>query len=76
MNAERREKLDLQIAPLEAVKSTLEDLRDQEQEAFDNMPGSLQNGEKGEKAQEAVNTMDSAISHIEDAISDIETAKE
>jgi seryl-tRNA synthetase len=61
----------------EEVKTVLEGLRDEEQEAYDNMPESFQNGEKGEKAQAAITAMEEAISSLEEidnTLDDIETA--
>ena len=75
MNKQRREALAKQIAPLEEVKSQLDDLLSEEQEYKDNMPESLQNGEKGEAADNAISEIESAISSIEEAISNIENAQ-
>ena len=72
MNNDRRKAIALirgeveQLAEqLDSVKTQLEDLRDEEQEYFDNMPESLQGGEKGDAAQEAVNQLDSAIDALD-----------
>lgn len=66
----------------ESIESEISDFRDQEQEYFDNMPESLQNGERGIKAEEAVNALDSAqeIAHeltykleaLNDALKEVE----
>lgn len=56
------------------VQSQLETLRDEEQEYYDNMPEGLQAGEKGDKAQEAVDNLDSAVSETETAHDSIEEA--
>ena len=45
----------------------LETLRDDEQEYYDNMPESLQGGDKGQQAQEATDNIDHAISSLEEA---------
>ena len=42
---------------------------DEEREAFDNMPESLQQSEKGEATSEGLNTLDSALAAL-DAIMD------
>ena len=75
MNKQRREALAKQIAPLEEVKSQLDDLLSEEQEAFDNMPESIQCSEKGEASSNAIGEIESAISSIEEAISNIENAQ-
>ena len=41
--------------------SLIEDALDDEQEYFDNMPSSFQDGEKGEAAQEAIDSLQEAI---------------
>ena len=60
------------IESLEDSKSMLEAVRDEEQDSYDNMPESLQNGERGEIAQEALNNLEEAISNIESAIDEIQ----
>ena len=53
---------------LEDAKSDIETIKDEEQEYYDNMPENMQGGEKGEKAQEAVQAMEDALSALEDAM--------
>ena len=91
MNKVRRKELTDLLEKFESIQSLLLDLkdglqsvRDEEQDAFDNMPESLQESERGEKMNTAIDALDEAISYIEDDISDvmdsvkdsIETAKE
>lgn len=64
--AEVQDQIGSAVAMLEAAKADLESLRDEEQEYLDNMPESLQGGEKGEAAQAAVEKMDEAINAIEE----------
>lgn len=80
MNNERRKQLaalldDLQqtglrdaMAKLEDVKNELESLRDEEQEAFDNLPPSLQDGDRGQAMNDAIEKMDGALSTLDDLI--------
>jgi hypothetical protein len=67
MNNERRK----QIADLIAQLSTIEDdastLAEQEREYFDNMPESLQQGEKGIAAEEATDDLDNAVMSVSEA---------
>lgn len=49
----------------EALKEDLEGMRDAEQEAFDNMPESLQGGAGGEASEAAISAMEDAITLIE-----------
>ena len=62
------------------VKDSLEGIRDDEQEYFDNMPESLQGGDKGQNAEQAISQLDDAVNDMEsvdfeDLISKLEEAK-
>lgn len=76
MNNQRRKDIAKAAALIEDAKSILEDALAEEQEYLDNMPESFQNGEKGELAQAAIDALDEAGQHLDDAISAIETAGE
>lgn len=76
MNKARRTKLHKAIELLEQVNSILEDCNQEENEYYDNMPESFQSGEKGDKAQQAISSIDDAYNQIEDTISFIEDAIE
>lgn len=54
----------------------VEGLRDEEQEAFDGLPESLQGGERGDQMQEAIQYLDDAISGIEEASGLIDSSRE
>lgn len=72
MNAQRRKKLDEINGMLAEARAELETVRDEEQEYFDNMPESFQNGERGQKAQEAIDAMETVIGALENIeLSDI-----
>ena len=45
----------------------LDALKDEEQEAYDNTPESLQESERGQAMEEAINQMEEAYSQIEEA---------
>ena len=73
MNKARRaelEKIVERIADLrvmaDEIKTDLEAIRDEEQDYFDNMPESLQGGEKGENAQTEIDAMEEAINALEE----------
>ena len=76
MNKQRRKALDAIMGKIDEAKAELENLRDEEQEYFDNMPQSFQQGDKGQKAESAISYMEDAISELESAYSNIENAKE
>lgn len=65
MNKARRKQLEEIVNALEEQKFTIESVCEEEQEAFDNLPESIQYSEQGE-------TMESDISDMVDAVSDLE----
>lgn len=74
MNKQRRKQLEDIQNNLQNIMSELEILKDEEQEYFDNMPDSLQYGEKGDKAQEAVDAIEGAINGIDEVLESINNA--
>lgn len=76
MNATRRTELQKISADLNDALSRLQQCAADEQEYFDNMPESIQCGEKGQKAEESAQALQEAADEIENQISNIETATE
>lgn len=72
MNKIRRTKIKEQIEAMEIIKSNIEDILSEEQDAFDNMPESLQYSERGETSQDAIDSLDNAISSLEDALEELQ----
>lgn len=68
MNKVRRKNLATIIETLEAMKSSLEDVRDEEESAFDNLPESIQESERGETMQEIVDALYDACDSLEETI--------
>jgi len=66
MNNERRKEIQKLIDRCIDLKNDVELIRDEEQEYFDNMPESIQAGDKGERAQTAVDALEAAIGSAED----------
>lgn len=54
------------------IVSDLESIRDEEQDAYDNLPESLQEGERGQDMQAAIENMENALSALEDIGLDVE----
>lgn len=75
MNAQRRKEIAAAILTLDEAKNQIEAVRDDEQAAFDNLPESLQQGEKGQSMEEAIGNLDDAISEMESAISTLEAVQ-
>ena len=82
MNKERRKAIDALIAEIrglenemtclvQQVEEAVEMILGDEQDAFDNMPESLQCAEKGEAAQEAINNLEYADGEMGSWLSDI-----
>jgi predicted nucleic acid-binding Zn-ribbon protein len=67
MNQARRNVINNQISTLQDVESQLTDVLEGEQDAYDNMPESLQGGERGEAMQEAINQLEEAMEAIRNA---------
>lgn len=74
MNRSRRQRIqkavDAYLTKLEEIKENLinelTEVKDEEEEAYYNMPESLQDGEKGKAMQEAIDALDYAVSEIEE----------
>lgn len=52
---------------LEETRNELEVLKDDEQEAFDNLPEDLQQGERGAQMKEAIDQLEEATSKLQEA---------
>lgn len=81
MNKQRRAVLEDIIQRLnsasEIIADALDDLngaKDEEQEYFDVMPESLQGGERGQAAEEAISWMEDASGNLEDVVSTLDDA--
>lgn len=68
MNANRRKAIQTCIDQLEALQNEIENHMSDEQEYYDNMPESFQNGEKGETAQNAIDNLESTIDSIRESL--------
>lgn len=74
MNKDVRKEIQELIEQLDAIKTRVEELRDDEDNKYSNLPDSLQNSEKGEKMQEAIDNLDSASGSIEEAMDFLQEA--
>lgn len=54
------------------AQEILEEVKDEEQEAHDNLPESIQYGERGEEMEGYIEMMDESIGYLEDANSVLE----
>ena len=67
MNMQRRKRIEKIGMTLEDLFEELQALQEEEQEAYDNMPESLQSSERGEAIYEAIGNLESAASSLEEA---------
>lgn len=74
MNAQRRTAINKIIGSLNENLSELQNIAQEEQEAFDNMPESLQGGERGQKCEEAAQAIQEAADEIENQIANLEAS--
>lgn len=76
MNAARRKMLNKIFEALEASKADLETCAGEERASFDNMPEGLQKGEKGQAVAAAADSLDNAVSSLEDVLNSIQEANQ
>lgn len=76
MNKARRKAIQDVIAKLETLRDEVESLLNEEQDYYDNMPESFQNGDKGSAASDAISYMESASGYIDNAIEELGCATE
>lgn len=65
MNKARRKELERAKALIDEAAEIIAAAKDEEQDYFDNMPESLQGGDKGAAAEQAVDALDEAASDLE-----------
>ena len=71
MNKARRKELEELYDIIYEAKDRLEMLHDEEEEYRDNIPENLQGSERYERAEEAVDALDSAMSSLEEALNSL-----
>ena len=74
MNKQRRKWINELIEKVTALQDEIDEVLQEEQECFDNMPESLQGSERGESAEEAISNLEEALSCIDDCVSNLESA--
>ena len=68
MNKARRKWLQDVSAMIERAKEELEQIRDEEQEAYDNLPEGIQDSERGETMYENIDNLDTMAGDLEDIL--------
>ncbi|QCO07299.1 hypothetical protein [Azospirillum argentinense] len=67
MNKARRKRLAEAAELLEQALTIISEAKDEEQDAFDNLPESIQQGERGQTMEEAINSLDDIHTAVEEA---------
>jgi hypothetical protein len=60
---------------LASAKTAIEETKDEEQEAFDNMTEGLQQTERGQRMDEVANQLDGAVSNVSDILQKLDEAQ-
>ncbi len=66
MNKDRRKQIDEALALLERAQGLIEEIHDDESEAYEGLPESLQNGDRGQVMQEAIDNLSEARDGLDD----------
>lgn len=72
MNKQRRNRLQKVIDQLEELKVEVSSICEEEQEAYDNMPESLQDGEMGSQMYENISTIEDQESNFDELIENLQ----
>lgn len=72
MNKERRKYLQIALNKLIDAKEIIENMNQEEDESFSNLPEGLQQAHNGQEMETAMNEMDEAVNSIDDAINNLE----
>lgn len=72
MNKNRRNAISDIYDKLIDIQSDLECIRDEEQEAFDNLPESIQYSERGERMEEYISSLDEALDYVGYAVDSLD----
>ena len=68
MNKERRKSIERIVDKLNEIQADLAWVRNDEEEAYDNLPEGIQSNERGDSMQEAIDAMDDADGSLQEAI--------
>lgn len=72
MNNDRRKKIQNLMEQFSNLLPLLEEVRNEEQDSLDNLPESLQMGERGDLMQDAINALDDAADYVNSAVEKLE----
>jgi len=76
MNKNRRKELERALDSLSEAKDIADQARSEEDDAWENLPDSIREGERGEAMQEAMSLLEDAVSNMEEAFGNIQQAQD
>ena len=76
MNNDKRKRIDQATALIEEARSIIEEITQEESEAYENMPENLQYSDRGELIQEAINNLEYADSSFDELLGYLEESKQ
>lgn len=74
MNAQRRKEIQTVLNELADLRSRVETLQNDEQEAFDNMPESLQQSDRGQASEGAASSLENSLTAFDEIESSLNEA--
>lgn len=74
MNRKQRKRLDELLRIIASAREEIEAMRDEEQDKYDNMPESFQQGERGDAMQTGIDLLDGAATALDDVESNLQGA--
>lgn len=66
MNKPRRKELEKALSLLGQAQDIIEAVKDDETDAYENLPESFQESERGEQMSEYIDSMDESLSYLDD----------
>lgn len=72
MNKKRRSSIKFIIEQLQSISEQIEEIKDQEEFALENLPEQFAYGKAGDKMNDGIDNLDSSICSIEDSLSFLE----
>ncbi len=75
MNNDRRKALSNLHSKIDDLRNEVESIMNDESDAYENMPDSIKDGERGQAAELARDNLENAISSLQDALNSIEEAQ-
>ena len=76
MNKQRRKMIEDVKTRLDELKSSIEMILEEEREAYDNMPESLQESERGQAMDDAIYALDSALEACDEVKEHLDEAQQ